>query len=68
MMCGMSMVPVSAKNASAKDCSMAQTWVMTSNRCRFTRSTITPANGASRKDGTLLANATMPRRNGDELR
>jgi hypothetical protein len=47
---------------------MEKTCVATSSRCRFTRSTQTPANGARKKIGIVLAQPTTPSRDADELK
>jgi hypothetical protein len=57
------MCPLRVKTARADDCSMARTWVRRTTRRPSTRSIHTPANGARRKTGIMLAKPTSPTSN-----
>ena len=59
--------PANASTASASDCSIDSTCVTTSTRCRFHRSTSTPANGASMSVGIWPQKPTTPSRNAEPV-
>ena len=59
--------PPSVSTASATDCSIESTCVTTRIRCRFERSTRTPANGARIRVGICPQNPTTPRSNAEPV-
>ncbi len=61
-------VPERAKAARSPDWIIASTWVTTSTRCRFHRSTHTPAKGARMKVGIWPVKLTSPRSNAEWVR
>ena len=66
--CQTVILPVSAKHASAADCSIAATCVAMTVRWRFHRSTSTPAMGASNAAGACPKKPTRPSMTGDPVR
>ena len=46
--------------AKRNDCTMESAWATTTSRCRFQRSTSTPAKGAKMKVGSCPAKPTSP--------
>jgi hypothetical protein len=58
--CQTAMTPLRASTASRKACAIARLWVRSKSRCRFQRSTNTPASGVRNKVGICPKNPATP--------